>query len=326
MKRIFTAFLIVVALAIFALPIVTFAADPAVGYAVPKLQIDIPGVDFESPLAMTLEDGSKAMSVNFLGAYVSGVYKYLIGFALTIAIVMIMVGGLQYVLGASSGDVKNGKKRMTDAIEGFVLLMFVYVVLYTVNPETTLFKGLEIKTITAVVQEFEDDFVSGSSPGNIGTPTASNVSGDNKSKISEELIPSVDAAAATLSSQGYGMVVTSALRTLEKQLSLISQNCQNPAGSQTCNHKPSRPDTCILRGMSLASCPHTTGRALDIWGTKLGSASQCIRQDACLANKTACRANPCQAAVLAAMKAQGFCNLASEPWHFEKPKMSSTCN
>ncbi len=326
MKRTFSAFLIVIALVIFASPSAALAAEPAVGYAVPKLQIDIPGVNFESPLAMTLDDGSKAMSVNFLGAYVSGVYKYLIGFALTIAIVMIMVGGLQYVLGASSGDVKSGKIRMTDAIEGFILLMFVYVVLYTVNPETTLFRGLEIKTVDVVIQELEDDFVNGSAPGNVGTPTASNVSGANKSKISEELIPSVDAAAASLETQGYGMSITSALRTLETQLRLISENCQNRAGSQTCNPKPGEADTCILRGMSLASCPHTTGRALDIWGTKLGSTSQCIGKDACLANPTACRANPCQAAVLAAMKAEGFCNLASEPWHFEKPKMSTTCN
>ncbi len=325
MKRILLAAICFLAIVVFVSPNAALAAEPAVGYAVPKLQVDIPGVDFDAPTDFTTDLGKK-MSVNFLGAYVSGVYKYLIGFALTIAIVMIMIGGLQYVLGASSGDIKSGKKRMTDAIEGFVLLMFVFVILYTVNPETTLFKGLELTLVERVTQEFEDDFVNGTAPGNLGTPTASNVSGGQESQISEELIPSIDAAAATLASQGYGMSVTSALRTLETQLRLISDNCQNPAGSQTCNHKPSRPDTCILRGMSLASCPHTTGRALDVWGTELGSEAQCIGQDECLKDKTACRENPCQAAVLAAMKAEGFCNLASEPWHFEKPKMSSTCN
>jgi len=138
------------------------AAEPAVGYAVPKLQVDIPGVNFESPVAITLADGGEGISVNFLGAYISGVYKYLIGFALTVAIVMIMVGGLQYVLGSSSGDVKGGKKRMTDAIEGFVLLMFVYVILYTTNPELTLFRSLEIKSIKEVsydtiIETFDSD-------------------------------------------------------------------------------------------------------------------------------------------------------------------------
>lgn len=153
MKRIFLTMLLVAAAVALVSPITAFAAEPAVSYAVPKLQVDIPGVDFELP---TLSGG--LVSVNFLGAYVAGVYRYLIGFALTVAIVMIMVGGLQYVLGASSGDVKSGKKRITDAIEGFVLLMFVYVILYTVNPETTLFRALDLTQIdpeTFIVDNFD---------------------------------------------------------------------------------------------------------------------------------------------------------------------------
>jgi hypothetical protein len=27
-----------------------------------------------------------------------------------------------------------------------------------------------------------------------------------------------------------------------------------------------------------------------------------------------------------AMKAQGFCRLRTEPWHFEKPKLTSSCD
>ncbi len=152
MKRTLALFTLAIA-SVLLFSTAAIAAEPAVGYAVPKLQVDIPGVSFESPVAVMLEKGGEGLSINFLGAYISGVYKYLIGFALTIAIVMIMIGGLQYVLGASSGDVKNGKKRMTDAIEGFILLMFVYVILYTVNPETTLFKGLKLKYIKEIPSE-----------------------------------------------------------------------------------------------------------------------------------------------------------------------------
>ncbi len=121
---------------------------PLVGYAIPQLNIDIPGVDFTIPT-----DKSGVATSNFIGEYVAGVYRYLIGFAMTIAIVMIMVGGLQYVLGASSGDITKGKNRIWDAIEGFVLLMFVHVILFTVNPELILFRPLSIGNIARVVWE-----------------------------------------------------------------------------------------------------------------------------------------------------------------------------
>ena len=102
MKRTLALFTLAIA-SVLLFSTAAIAAEPAVGYAVPKLQVDIPGVSFESPVAVMLEKGGEGLSINFLGAYISGVYKYLIGFALTIAIVMIMIGGLQYVLGASSG-------------------------------------------------------------------------------------------------------------------------------------------------------------------------------------------------------------------------------
>lgn len=70
-----------------------------------------------------------------LSDYLGIIYTYLIGISVTITIVLMMVGGIQYVMGASSGDVKGGKKRIKDAVEGLILLMFAYIILYTVNPQ-----------------------------------------------------------------------------------------------------------------------------------------------------------------------------------------------
>ena len=289
-------------------------------YATPQLSVDIPGVDFVKTL---YRDGK--LESNFLGAYISGVYKFLIGFAISIAIVMVMVGGLQYVIGASSGEIGKAKNRIVNAITGFILLLFVYVILYLVNPELTVFKNLEITVIPPSPEEYEDDFITnGSVATNFSTPDGTNISGAGKTKIPSELTADIESAAQTLASWGYGMSIASSFRSVEKQRELIYRNCQNPPGSSTCNRKPDKPTTCILKDNNAANCPHTTGRALDIWGTTGGS--QCISQDACLSDPAACRANTCQAAVISAMKTAGFCNLKSEPWHFEKPKMSSTCN
>lgn len=74
-------------------------------------------------------------SVYNYGEYVGTVYKYLVGFAVTIAIVFLMIGGIRYVIGASTGEIGKAKDMIVKAITGLVLLLFAYVILYTVNPE-----------------------------------------------------------------------------------------------------------------------------------------------------------------------------------------------
>lgn len=295
------------------------AAALTPSYPTPILNVDIPGVSFSQPI---LSGGY--LSSNFLGVYVSGVYTFLIGFSLTIAIVMLMIGGVQYVIGAGTGDAKKAKGRIQNAIVGFVLLLFVYVILYTVNPQLTVFNSLTVEVVPPAPQETEDDAVSGTVATSFGTPTGSNVTGKGKAQVPADLVANIDAAATAMLGQAYGISITSSFRSVEKQRELIFTNCQNPPGSNTCNPKPNHPTTCILKDNNPANCPHTTGHALDVWGTQNGS--QCVTQDACMADMAACRANACQAALITAMRAAGFCNLASEPWHFEKPKMSSTCN
>lgn len=296
------------------------ASASAPGYATPELNVAIPGLTFDKAVSSL-----GVVNSNFIGTYVTGVYKFLIGFAMTVAIVMVMIGGVQYVVGASTGEIGKAKDRIGNAITGFVLLLFVYVILFTVNPNLTVFPNIQLTAVPPAPEEYEDDSISGASVATtFATPGESNVSGPAKTKVPSDLTADVDTAAKQMARSGYGLSISSSLRTVEEQTALIYKNCQNPPGSSTCNPKPGRPTTCILKDNDPANCPHTTGRALDVWGTKDGG--QCIMQDDCMDNKTACRANACQAAAIAAMKAAGFCNLASEPWHFEKPKMSSNCN
>lgn len=118
---------------------------PTVAYSVPSLSIDIPEVDFVTPVLT-----SGVQSSNFIGTYVSGVYKYLIGFAIVVAIVMMMIGGLQYVVGATGGQVEKAKARIKNAVEGFVLLLFVATILFTVNPQLTFFRSLELLNVEQI--------------------------------------------------------------------------------------------------------------------------------------------------------------------------------
>lgn len=91
-----------------------------------ELSVSIPNpLDKDKPL----------VEVSDFGDYINAIVKWMLGIGFVIVVVLIMVGGLQYVLGAASPDlVKKGKTRMTNAIQGFVLLLCSYVILYSVNP------------------------------------------------------------------------------------------------------------------------------------------------------------------------------------------------
>jgi|GEM_PF-3877441 len=147
------------------------------------------------------------------------------------------------------------------------------------------------------------------------------ISGDNILVTTEatdprtlkENVPLIQKAAAAIKSQNIQLWLTSGFRTFAKQQELIKLNC--PAGatlSSQCN-----PPT------ALHGSPHNAGKAVDVWGAQNGA--QCISRDSCKADTASCFKLPCQRAVIDAMKAQGFCVLKIEPWHFENPKVSAGC-
>lgn len=72
--------------------------------------------------------------VTDLGSYVNIVYKYLLGISATVAIVMIMIGGIQYVTAVGTGNVKAAKERIKNAVVGILLLFCAALILQTVNP------------------------------------------------------------------------------------------------------------------------------------------------------------------------------------------------
>lgn len=296
----------------------------------PILSVDIPTVTFSDAI-FTEEEGRRYISVNYLGDYVAGVYTYLLGFATTIAIVMIMVSGLQWALGGASPEaIGKAKSRVKNATTGLVLLLGTYLILFTVNPELVALTFPELQIVeNEGLYENEAESVSGTVATSFGTPSGSNISGAAINLVPSDRVADIEAVAMKLLSQGYGLSITSGYRSLEEQKRQIAKKCKNPPGSATCDPKDGKTVACILQDNDPANCPHTTGYALDIWGTEAGSTAQCITQSQCqpsLGASDPCRLNECQAALITAMKEQGFCNLSSEAWHFEKPHMSTRCN
>ena len=71
-----------------------------------------------------------------IGDTLSGLYKFVVGIAGTAALVMFVVGGIQYMVsGALPQALSSAKNRMMNAVFGLILIAVSYLVLYTINPD-----------------------------------------------------------------------------------------------------------------------------------------------------------------------------------------------
>ena len=110
------------------------------------MNVDIPTVSFSTPFQQ-----NDLIKSNIYAEYVSGIYKYLIIFSITFAIVMIMIGGIQYTFGgASQNQISKGKDRIKNGVTGLVLLLMTYMILYTVNPNLTLLQTPDLELVQEV--------------------------------------------------------------------------------------------------------------------------------------------------------------------------------
>lgn len=126
---------------------------PTTQPVVPKLQVEIPGVAF-TPITQF----GGVLNVNFLGEYLAGAYRYLIGIAAVLAVVMLMIGGFQYALGAGASDqVAKAKTRIKNAVIGLVLLLSAVAILDLINPQLTQYDALKIRFVSEIPREQKDD-------------------------------------------------------------------------------------------------------------------------------------------------------------------------
>jgi len=117
-----------------------FVPPPATPPLTLKLQIPIPG------LAQTITiDGDT------IGTYISAVYKFFVGALAIIAVVMIMIGGFQWLMAAGSAEkVSHAKETIFGAIIGLVLALTSYLLLYTLNPNLVQYQSLIVNDVNPV--------------------------------------------------------------------------------------------------------------------------------------------------------------------------------
>ena len=68
------------------------------------------------------------------GTYLNTIIDLVIGFASVLAVVMIVIGGIEYITSDIPSAKGNGKERIINAIFGLVLVLGAYALLNTINP------------------------------------------------------------------------------------------------------------------------------------------------------------------------------------------------
>ncbi|MCC6639210.1 D-alanyl-D-alanine carboxypeptidase family protein [Candidatus Falkowbacteria bacterium] len=351
-------------LALTLLPQVVFASgDEVEGYT--KLLIPIPVCNQELLTSGGIFCDGRGWTTHMkdIPALINTYFTFVVTAGIVIFAFTAILSGFQMLMSSLNFiQVKKVTTRLKQSASGLIALMFIWVVLYQINPALTDIKiskieevqnigccqlkdqkqyywmkdvadGDEIKyqcdagdviveesKCSAIVEpytESEEDIPMTPTP----LPTMSVIVGPNienpgNHTASLDNINSIVKAAATTYQESITLHVTSGYRTWEEQQRKKAENCPPGATkSSQCN-----PPTAINYSS------HNSGTAVDLWGFQ--NNKQCIMQKQCNTNDPAsdpCRKNKCQAAVIRAMQAQGFCNLSSEAWHFEKPHKSPGC-
>ena len=121
-------------------------------FVLPDLQIPIPGLNLTptSSIKTTLNSDGESYTVEipWISEYIIGIYNYGLSIAGILAAIILMAGGLLWLVSAGDASkITQAKELITGSVTGLIILMSSYLILFTVNPELTIFRPLIIGNI-----------------------------------------------------------------------------------------------------------------------------------------------------------------------------------
>lgn len=134
-----------------------------------------------APLPGTTQDcvtdeNGKINCTTDIQTYIPGIFKLAIGIAGVLAVLMIIIGGVEYITTDAIQGKSEGKARIQNALWGLVLVLVSWILLYTINPKLTVF-NLNVETTTSTNQDSEQTSESGDYSG--GESATGDTAGDD---------------------------------------------------------------------------------------------------------------------------------------------------
>ncbi|MCX6781547.1 MAG: pilin [Candidatus Magasanikbacteria bacterium] len=121
------------------------------------LGISIPNLQFSPP--PTEADAEGNIYIPWLAEYIKAIYNFLVVTLSIVAVVMIIVAGAQIITSAGGPAKAAGNKRISQAVIGLLLAWGSYFIMYTINPNLTTFKSLQVHYIEEEVIEFDENYI-----------------------------------------------------------------------------------------------------------------------------------------------------------------------
>lgn len=320
---------------------------------VPRLQVLLPGFDGEDVVVVGTGDNNCPegnICVRTIDNYLNAIYRWGVGAGVIFAIVLIMIGGVEWMVGSAIGTIDRAKTRIKNASLGLLFLLGASTILTFINPNITALNGLRLEIIAPA--DISTEVALGGAVAVEIDPNAEYTTEDTDctviwSPVRKDLLPLLDQVGCKLKeTTGSRLLIASGLRDPEDQARLWMNNCykrgNGRTGSFTCD-----PLTCNPLTRSNATSPfdadrHNSGP----WRLKSSISSQ-YPTDAELTEYVVqqakentrqycphltgftydmwCRDRPggfvepvvCHLILEDLMQQAGFYRIASEPWHFE---------
>ncbi len=128
------------------------SGEPDEVYDVPDLGVEIPGLEFTPAVK---EEG--AVTSNYLGEYINAVLQIVLPAASLLAVVYIMIGGLQYIMARGKpASITKAKDRLRNAVVGIVLLFGAIAMAQAVNPEFLTYESLTVSYVDPEIYNDEN--------------------------------------------------------------------------------------------------------------------------------------------------------------------------
>lgn len=271
------------------------AADPTTTDSTYNLLAPLPDVDGTGDEIV----GYDPSNTGALSDYLNVMIKLFIGICAVLAVIMIVMGGIEYMTSELISSKQAGKDRILHAIFGLILALGAWTLLNTINPKLLDSSLSSLANVTVEVmleEETPATAVTGTDVPTSAQPTASCTAGIQKTTSGmyacesvgqnlDKMVVAAKAAGCNLSGGGY--------RSPEAQKQLRINNCNGDYKnrSATC-HPPT-----ALPGSS----NHNNGLAFD-----LKSSGTLIQS----------KDNSCYKWLSTNASTYGLKNLSSEPWHW----------